>query len=72
MNNTYVIRMQSITDVLDEVNVMMTTMDKWIGKHSNYTYSIELNKEDDMWVAELNINKDEQKTETTERVTSSR
>ena len=63
MNNTYIIEKDNIVDVLDDIEAFKKTMSKFMDEYSNYSYDIKIieNPNNQKWIVELNVRKDELK-----------
>lgn len=75
MNNTYIIKRKSLTEALDNISNFEDKINKFISKHKNIEYNIELDKDkEDNWIITINIkNRDEQSnTQVSEEVTKTR
>ena len=60
MNNTYEIPETSIKEILDKLDKFVTNMETFKQKHSNYSYKITINNNDDLWSAKVKINNGKQ------------
>ena len=62
MIDTYTIEKDNIVEALEDIGKFKTKMDKFQGKHPNYSYEIDI-KEDEKqlsnWIVELKVSKDE-------------
>ena len=61
MNNTYIIRNNSVKETLDHIDAFLQKMDRFKGKYPRYKSSVIMKKEGDEWVTELNINNKDDK-----------
>ncbi len=61
MNNTYIIRKESLNEVLNDISNFEDVMKVFINKHKDFIYKVSLDNEDEDWVVKINIqNKNEQ------------
>lgn len=74
MNNTYIIRKESLSEALDNISNFEDKMTKFISKHKSIEYNVKIDKENEDWLITINIkNKNEQgNTEVSEEVTETR
>ncbi len=69
LNNTYTIYRKPLKELLDNVDGFITNINKFRTKHKGYNYTIQLNKNGELWDAEIKINYEKQKsTKTITRV----
>lgn len=63
MNNTYIIEKENIVDVLEDIESFKKTMSKFMNEYENYSYNINIieNPNNQKWIVELNVRKDEPK-----------
>ena len=61
MNNTYIIEKENIVEVLDDIEAFKKTMSKFMNEHEHYSYNIKIieNPNNQKWIVELNVRKDE-------------
>jgi len=65
LNNTYLIKEKDLKVALDQMDNFRDKMMMFSEKYPQYNYKININKEDDEWIIELNINNNEKrKTQT--------
>lgn len=60
-DNTYIVEDLYISDLLNNLDDFKDKMDSFITKYPNYKYDINVYKEDDIWIGEVKVIKDEQK-----------
>jgi len=63
MNNTYIIEKENIVEVLDDIEAFKKTMSKFMNDYDHYSYDIKIieNPNNQKWIVELNVRKDEPK-----------
>jgi hypothetical protein len=65
LNNTYIIKEKNIKHVLDQVDLFQDKMENFKKKYKHFDYDVKINKDNNEWIVELNINNDEKrKTQT--------
>lgn len=61
INNTYVVKRTDIIELLDDVDTFVSNFTTFKEKHPSYSYTINISKENEKWLANVNINKNETK-----------
>ena len=64
LNKIYRIEEKDLTKALDQIDLFKTKMELFTGKYPRFSYSVEVNKEDDGWLILLNIKTDNETKET--------
>ena len=65
MNNTYIIKEKNLKIALDQIDNFKDKMKMFSEKYPLYNHKVNINKKDDEWIIELNINNNEKrKTQT--------
>lgn len=55
MNKIYQIREKDLKIALDQIDLFETKMELFTGKYPRFSYSVEVNKDEDEWLIKLNI-----------------
>lgn len=55
MNKIYQIREKDLKIALDQIDTFQTKMELFTGKYPRFSYSVEVNKDEDEWLIKLNI-----------------
>lgn len=55
MNKIYQIREKDLKIALDQIDTFQTKMELFTGKYPRFSYSVEVNKDEDDWLIKLNI-----------------
>lgn len=55
MNKIYQIREKDLKIALDQIDLFETKMELFTGKYPRFSYSVEVNKDEDDWLIKLNI-----------------
>lgn len=64
MNNTYLIKEKDLKKALDQIDSFQSKMELFSEKYSRYIYNVNINKEDNEWIIELNIKTKDEQTNT--------
>lgn len=64
MNNTYLIKEKDLKTALDQIDSFQSKIELFLEKYSKYTYSVNINKENDEWLIKLNIKTKDEQTNT--------
>lgn len=64
MNNTYLIKEKDLKKALDQIDSFQTKMELFSGKYPRFSYNVNINKEEDEWIIELNIKTKDEQTNT--------
>ena len=60
LNNSYIIKGKQIKEILNELDIIISNIDKFRSRHSGYEYSIRLTNRNNLWDAEINITNEKQ------------
>lgn len=73
LNKNYIIQNRDLLIVLNKLQEFETTFHRFVMKHhpNKYTYELELNKEDEMWVCKIKLNEKSNNSEVSENSTRS-
>jgi len=64
LNNTYLIKEKDLKKALDQIDSFQDKMELFSGKYPRFSYNVNINKEKDEWIIELNIKTKDEQTNT--------
>lgn len=72
MNNTYIIKKESLKQALDHIDDFKTKIETFKEKHPQYIYSVVIKKEENGYLVEINIKTKNEDAKTSKRTVRSR
>lgn len=64
MNNTYILKTNSIIEALESIDRFITKIERFESKHKNYNHDIHIESIDDMWNVEFTIKNEKENIKT--------